>query len=162
MHRVADVPTWQEFLHKVGVHAWQLGNVTRLMELRGAETGEQEPHRHRPCFNHCWCVLHLICFRFPAMLVLISRLLHCRDDRKVDAESLQTSLKAHDSSIVSLPTNLVDEIWTDRPARTANPIFPLEVKFSGAHIPRFVLCDVDSHAHRKRMCYLDNRTTRVE
>ncbi|KAI0084760.1 Creatinase/aminopeptidase [Irpex rosettiformis] len=48
-----------------------------------------------------------------------------------DAESLQTSLKPKQSHLVSLSENLVDAIWENRPARTANEIVPLDVKFSG-------------------------------
>lgn len=35
------------------------------------------------------------------------------------------------SSLVSIPNNLVDEIWTDRPARRLNTVFHLEEKYSG-------------------------------
>ncbi|KAI0341347.1 Creatinase/aminopeptidase [Trametopsis cervina] len=48
-----------------------------------------------------------------------------------DAESLQTSLKAKDSQLVSLTENLVDQVWEDRPSRPTNEVFPLEIKFSG-------------------------------
>ncbi|CAL1708592.1 unnamed protein product [Somion occarium] len=48
-----------------------------------------------------------------------------------DAESLETSLKAKESHLVSLTDNLVDFIWEDRPPRPANKVFPLDVKYSG-------------------------------
>ena len=49
----------------------------------------------------------------------------------VDAESLQSSLKAKESHLVSLIDNLVDKVWEDRPARPANDVFPLDIKYSG-------------------------------
>uniref|UniRef100_A0A8H7XM06 Xaa-Pro aminopeptidase P n=1 Tax=Psilocybe cubensis TaxID=181762 RepID=A0A8H7XM06_PSICU len=48
-----------------------------------------------------------------------------------DAESLNKQLAPKESSLVSLSNNLVDEIWTDRPARPANPVFHLDEKYSG-------------------------------
>lgn len=35
--------------------------------------------------------------------------------------------------MVSLSKNLVDLIWTDRPARPASKVFPLDTKYSGEH-----------------------------
>ncbi|KAI0682934.1 Creatinase/aminopeptidase [Cytidiella melzeri] len=53
-----------------------------------------------------------------------------------DAESLQTALKPKDSCLVSLSDhNLVDLVWEARPARPANEIFPLDVKYSGEPHP---------------------------
>ncbi|KZS97160.1 Creatinase/aminopeptidase, partial [Sistotremastrum niveocremeum HHB9708] len=50
----------------------------------------------------------------------------------LDANSLKSSLKPHGSQLVELDTNLVDQVWgSSRPARTLNPIVPLDVKFSG-------------------------------
>ena len=37
-----------------------------------------------------------------------------------------------ESRLVSLKDNLVDLVWTDRLARPANAIFPLDLKFAGA------------------------------
>lgn len=48
-----------------------------------------------------------------------------------DADALQTSLRAHGSHFVALPSNLVDQIWDDRPARPSNPIFPLPLAYAG-------------------------------
>lgn len=48
-----------------------------------------------------------------------------------DAEGLQTSLKAKESHLVSLTENLVDKVWENRPARPANEVFPLDLKYSG-------------------------------
>ncbi|THH27358.1 hypothetical protein EUX98_g6829 [Antrodiella citrinella] len=48
-----------------------------------------------------------------------------------DADKLQTSLKPKESILVSLSDNLVDSVWTDRPPRPANKVFPLDVKYSG-------------------------------
>ncbi|KAJ3476796.1 hypothetical protein NLI96_g10907 [Meripilus lineatus] len=48
-----------------------------------------------------------------------------------DAESLQKSLKPKESHLVSLPHNLIDAVWKERPPRPANPVFPLDVTYSG-------------------------------
>ncbi|KAK0452061.1 peptidase M24, structural domain-containing protein [Desarmillaria tabescens] len=48
-----------------------------------------------------------------------------------DASSLSKNLSPRKSTLVSLPQNLVDQIWTDRPVRTKNLIVHLEEKFSG-------------------------------
>ena len=50
-----------------------------------------------------------------------------------DAESLQTSLRPKESHLVSLTENLVDHVWEDRPARPANEIVPLDIKYSGTY-----------------------------
>ncbi|KAF7797111.1 hypothetical protein EIP86_008303 [Pleurotus ostreatoroseus] len=50
---------------------------------------------------------------------------------QADAESLQTSLKPRESHLIPLTDNLVDKIWEDRPARPANKVFPLDIKYSG-------------------------------
>ncbi|KIL60909.1 hypothetical protein M378DRAFT_193546 [Amanita muscaria Koide BX008] len=47
-----------------------------------------------------------------------------------DAESLKKNLTPKDSQLVSVP-NLVDKVWHDRPARPKNPVFHLDVKYSG-------------------------------
>ncbi|KAL4254344.1 putative Xaa-Pro aminopeptidase P [Abortiporus biennis] len=49
----------------------------------------------------------------------------------VDAETIQTSLKPKESHLVSLPHNLVDLIWHDRPPRPANKVIPLDLKYAG-------------------------------
>ncbi|KAF9003307.1 Creatinase/aminopeptidase [Cyathus striatus] len=48
----------------------------------------------------------------------------------VDAESLTKQLTPRQSNLVSLQTNLVDEVWKDRPARPKNAVFHLDEKFS--------------------------------
>ncbi|KAJ8482967.1 hypothetical protein ONZ51_g5020 [Trametes cubensis] len=48
-----------------------------------------------------------------------------------DADGIQKALEPKASELVSLPHNLVDLIWPDRPPRPANKVFPLEVKYSG-------------------------------
>uniref|UniRef100_A0A5K1K3G7 Peptidase M24 domain-containing protein n=1 Tax=Ganoderma boninense TaxID=34458 RepID=A0A5K1K3G7_9APHY len=48
-----------------------------------------------------------------------------------DAEVIQKALEPKQSELVSLPKNLVDLVWSDRPSRPANTVSPLEVKFSG-------------------------------
>jgi Xaa-Pro aminopeptidase len=40
-------------------------------------------------------------------------------------------LKPKSSSLVPLPYNLVDRIWTKRPSRPQNQIFPLSVEYAG-------------------------------
>ncbi|KIY53464.1 putative Xaa-Pro aminopeptidase P [Fistulina hepatica ATCC 64428] len=49
-----------------------------------------------------------------------------------DAATLAASLKNKSSELVSLPSNLVDEVWgVDRPARPRNEIIHLDTRFSG-------------------------------
>ncbi|KAH9887305.1 Creatinase/aminopeptidase [Cubamyces lactineus] len=48
-----------------------------------------------------------------------------------DADSIQKALEPKESELVSLPHNLVDLVWPDRPPRPANKVFPLDVKYSG-------------------------------
>ncbi|KAF9566554.1 Creatinase/aminopeptidase [Agrocybe pediades] len=48
-----------------------------------------------------------------------------------DAETLNKQLTPKGSSLVSVPYNLVDAIWDDRPARTQNKVFYLDEKYSG-------------------------------
>ncbi|KJA26862.1 hypothetical protein HYPSUDRAFT_36019 [Hypholoma sublateritium FD-334 SS-4] len=48
-----------------------------------------------------------------------------------DAESLTQSLSSKSSELVSLPYNLIDAIWEDRPPRPANDVFYLDEKYSG-------------------------------
>jgi Xaa-Pro aminopeptidase len=43
------------------------------------------------------------------------------------------------SKLVSLPKNLVDEVWTDRPARRLNPVAHLDEKYSGEYTPLLYL-----------------------
>lgn len=49
-----------------------------------------------------------------------------------DATSLRTTLASRNTSLHPIPQNLIDKIWTARPARTANPIAPLSLKYAGA------------------------------
>ncbi|KAI0777354.1 Creatinase/aminopeptidase [Trametes elegans] len=54
-----------------------------------------------------------------------------------DADSIQKALEPKQSELVSLPQNLVDLVWPDRPPRPANKVFPLDVKYSGqSHIDK--------------------------
>ena len=48
-----------------------------------------------------------------------------------DAETIQKALQPKGSELISLPENLVDLVWTERPPRPANKVFPLDVKYSG-------------------------------
>ena len=48
-----------------------------------------------------------------------------------DADVIQRALEPKQSELVSLSQNLVDLVWTDRPARPTNKVFPLDVKYSG-------------------------------
>ncbi|KZT70390.1 putative Xaa-Pro aminopeptidase P [Daedalea quercina L-15889] len=48
-----------------------------------------------------------------------------------DADTIQKNLDPLESRLVSLKHNLVDLVWTDRPPRPANGIFPLDVKYAG-------------------------------
>ncbi|KDR68377.1 hypothetical protein GALMADRAFT_257027 [Galerina marginata CBS 339.88] len=48
-----------------------------------------------------------------------------------DAESLNKQLTAKESSLVSVPKNLVDAIWDERPPRPKNKVFHLDEKYSG-------------------------------
>ncbi|KAF5351112.1 hypothetical protein D9756_008273 [Leucocoprinus leucothites] len=48
-----------------------------------------------------------------------------------DAESIAKKLEPLGSKLVPVPQNLVDEIWSDRPARRLNTVFHLDEKFSG-------------------------------
>ncbi|KAI8968798.1 Creatinase/aminopeptidase [Trametes punicea] len=50
-----------------------------------------------------------------------------------DADSIQKALEPKGSKLVSLPQNLVDLVWPDRPPRPANKVFPLDVKHAGQH-----------------------------
>ena len=50
-----------------------------------------------------------------------------------DCVTLSTSLAAVSSSLVSIPQNLVDELWTEgRPAQPSAPIFALPVSYAGS------------------------------
>ncbi|CAL4122456.1 unnamed protein product [Meganyctiphanes norvegica] len=46
-------------------------------------------------------------------------------------EELARELQASGHSLIPVPENLVDLIWEERPSRPAQPIVPLEVKFTG-------------------------------
>ncbi|EMD36821.1 hypothetical protein CERSUDRAFT_83841 [Gelatoporia subvermispora B] len=48
-----------------------------------------------------------------------------------DADVVSKQLKDRNSELFSLPENLIDLVWTDRPPRPANQVFALDVKFSG-------------------------------
>ena len=50
---------------------------------------------------------------------------------QADAENIQKALEPKKSELVSLPQNLVDLVWPDRPPRPANEVFPLDVKYAG-------------------------------
>lgn len=47
---------------------------------------------------------------------------------------LQSQLEAAGHKLIPVTRNLIEEIWTDRPRRPANPIIPLEVKYTGKSI----------------------------
>ncbi|KZV99641.1 putative aminopeptidase P, cytoplasmic [Exidia glandulosa HHB12029] len=48
-----------------------------------------------------------------------------------DADDLEKTLKDRRSTLVPLSKNLVDEVWTDRPARPTNPVFALDIRYTG-------------------------------
>lgn len=48
-----------------------------------------------------------------------------------DAVSLQKNYEQNDSKLVAVQKNLVDEVWSDRPARRLNPVIHLDEKYSG-------------------------------
>ncbi|KAI0765194.1 Creatinase/aminopeptidase [Fomes fomentarius] len=48
-----------------------------------------------------------------------------------DADSIHKALEPKQSGLVSLSQNLVDLVWTDRPPRPANKVFPLDAKYPG-------------------------------
>ena len=49
-----------------------------------------------------------------------------------DARKLSTTLaKQSQATLVGVPENLVDQIWTDRPARPAEPVIVLSEKYAG-------------------------------
>ncbi|KAK7047847.1 hypothetical protein VNI00_006175 [Paramarasmius palmivorus] len=49
-----------------------------------------------------------------------------------DSTSLTKSLKPRNSTLVSISENLVDQVWgSERPGRPTNPIFHLDLKYSG-------------------------------
>lgn len=51
-----------------------------------------------------------------------------------DAKALEKNLGPAGSELVSLNENLIDVIWTDRPARPKNKIFHLDQKYSGLSV----------------------------
>ncbi|KAH9948032.1 Creatinase/aminopeptidase [Amylocystis lapponica] len=54
-----------------------------------------------------------------------------------DADAIQKTLQPRNSQLVSLRKNVVDSIWTDRPPRPVNRVFPLDLKYSGeSHITK--------------------------
>lgn len=61
-----------------------------------------------------------------------------------ESQNLTTSFEKanRDVTLVPVKENLVDEVWTDQPARPCNPIFRLDEKYSGA--------SVSSKIHRLR------------
>lgn len=52
-----------------------------------------------------------------------------------DAGSIKKSLQPKKSELISITPNSVDEIWHDRPPRPKNPVFHLDVKYSGEMRP---------------------------
>ena len=50
-----------------------------------------------------------------------------------DADGIQKALEPKGSELVSLPHNLVDLVWPNRPSRPANKVFPLDVEYSGKY-----------------------------
>lgn len=48
-----------------------------------------------------------------------------------DAESITKELEPLGSKLVSVPKNLVDEVWSDQPVRRLNTVFHLDEKYSG-------------------------------
>ncbi|EPS95616.1 hypothetical protein FOMPIDRAFT_1025722 [Fomitopsis schrenkii] len=48
-----------------------------------------------------------------------------------DADTIQKNLDPLESRLVSLKDNLVDLVWTARPSRPTNAIFPLDLKYAG-------------------------------
>lgn len=55
------------------------------------------------------------------------------DQYKTVSKAL-SEMKPTPSTLVGLTENLVDQVWTDRPARPANPVFFLEDKYSGEKV----------------------------
>ncbi|KAI0727485.1 Creatinase/aminopeptidase [Fomitopsis betulina] len=54
-----------------------------------------------------------------------------------DADTIQKNLDPLESRLVSLQDNLVDLVWTSRPSRPTNTIFPLELKYAGeSHVQK--------------------------
>jgi Xaa-Pro aminopeptidase len=51
-----------------------------------------------------------------------------------NAESLTKHLEHKKSQLVFVPSNLVDEIWHDRPHGPKNFVFHLDVKYSGEFV----------------------------
>lgn len=72
-----------------------------------------------------------------------------------DAESLQTSLRPKESHLVSLTENLIDHVWENRPARTANEIIPLDIKYSGMQLLVNNRLGIPTHStHHRRSTHL--------
>lgn len=44
---------------------------------------------------------------------------------------INKEIKYKGINLVPLDTNLIDRMWTDRPAIPANPVKPLNIKFTG-------------------------------
>lgn len=51
--------------------------------------------------------------------------------------SLEYELRLYGHELKSIPTNLVDLIWTDRPTPTSNIVFPLTLNYTGKQIILF-------------------------
>ena len=58
-----------------------------------------------------------------------SRILHL-----AEAKEIEKHLQARKSELVAVTENLVDAIWTDRPPRPSNKVFPLDEKYSGQSV----------------------------
>jgi len=44
---------------------------------------------------------------------------------------IKKQIKYKDISLIPFNTNLIDRIWTDRPAIPSNPVKPLNIKYTG-------------------------------
>lgn len=57
---------------------------------------------------------------------------------------LYGALESSGKSLVAIDTNLIDEIWENRPPISKAPIKPLEIKYTGIclylHYQRFKIC----------------------
>ncbi|TFY59111.1 hypothetical protein EVJ58_g5989 [Rhodofomes roseus] len=54
-----------------------------------------------------------------------------------DADTIQKNLEPLESQLVSLKHNLVDLVWTNRPPRPTNGIYPLDLKYAGeSHVQK--------------------------
>jgi Xaa-Pro aminopeptidase len=55
------------------------------------------------------------------------------------ARSLKKELSKSSNTIAWIHDNLVDNVWADRPKVPRNPVFPLDIKFSGKSDREFTL-----------------------